>query len=440
MGLVTPGLALPDVIENDEEVTTIVRASSAIRKPVKLLPMLAVFVLVIAACATDTAVPSTTGSPTTIAADPGSPTTLSGPTTTEADLPAWEQKWNELVAAAQEEGTIVFASSADPRTLDALSNAFEEAFGITVETLVGGRDLAARVVSEHQAGVYNVDVINDGMGTTSTVFGASGVITDGAMGILAPFRDDLVLPEVTDPSNYQKNKLWFMDPEGAYLWAMVNQTSGGLTVNADIVDPSEITSWFDLLDPKYKGQIVSTNPAGFGAALSGGALMISELGEDYFTDLYIGQEVFVGDDSRQLADLIALGGYSIGLFLDEPDVDQLIQDGFNIDQPPPPPELPPSTTHGTAIIGIVDNAPHPNAAIVFVNWLLSKEGQQIWQDLQFEPSVRIDLELLDDYPDWLLRRFPDPDVDYFDGESWEFTQEVRGPVRELVREILGQEE
>ncbi len=165
--------------------------------------------------------------------------------------------------------------------------------------------------------------------------------------------------------------------------------------------------------------------------------MLQELGEEYFTDLYVGQEVFVGDESRQLADLIAAGGYSIGLFLDEPDVDQLIDDGFNVDQPPPPDELPPSTTHGTAIIGIVDNAPNPAAARVFVNWLFSKEGAQIWQDLQFEPSVRIDLELKTDYPDWLLRRFPDPDVDYFDGESWEFTQEVRGPVRETIREILG---
>jgi ABC-type Fe3+ transport system substrate-binding protein len=371
-----------------------------------------------------------------------SPSVSTAPTAAVTPAPvattaAWEAEWNELLAAAKTEGKVVFSGQGDGPFRDTISNAFKQKYGIEVEYLEGTRDLAARLVSEFGSGVYTVDVVNDGMGTMSSVFAASGTIKDGNMGMLAPMKDALILPEVLDTSAYQENKLWFADPEGKYVWTMVRQTSHALTVNTDVVAKDAIKSWNDLLKPEYKGKIVATDPAGFGAALSGAALMIRDLGEDFFKNLYVGQQVFVCDDSRQCADQLARGGYGVALYIDEEDVDQLIKDGFKIVQPTDPPEIAASTTHGAAILGLAANAPHPNAAKVFINWLLSKEGQQLWQDNRFEPSVRTDLVKQSNYPDWLLRRFVQPGVDYFEGESWDFTTVVRSQTREKVGQILG---
>jgi ABC-type Fe3+ transport system substrate-binding protein len=380
---------------------------------------------ILAACTPSAASPSP---------EPPSPTETPQATTTGE---AWEQEWNALVEAAKAEGRVVFGGQGDETFRDIIADAFQEEFGIEVEYFEATREIAARLISEFDAGVYTVDVVNDGMGTMSSVYAATGVIKDGNMGMLAPLKDALVLPEVLDPAAYQENKLWFTDPEGMYIWTQVRQTSHALTVNADVVGPDEIQSWNDLLKQEYKSKIVSADPSGFGAALSGAALILRDLGEDFFRDLYIGQEVFVCDDSRQCADQLARGGYGIALYIDEEDVDSLLEDGFNIVQPQDPPEISPSTTYGAANIGLAANAPHPNAAKVFINWLLSKEGQQLWQDHRFEPSVRTDLEQKPDYPEWLLRRFVQPGVPYFEGESWDFTTVVRSETRETVGAILG---
>jgi ABC-type Fe3+ transport system substrate-binding protein len=378
------------------------------------------------------------------ACSPGASPSPSAPAATQAAPPsgsasaeAGDAEWNALVEAAQAEGQVVFAGQGDETFRDVISSAFEDEFGIEVEYFEATREIAARLLSEFEAGVYSVDVVNDGMGTMSSVYAGAGEIKDGNMGMLAPMDEVLILPETLDPAAYQEGKLWFTDPEGKYVWTMVRQTSHALTVNDDVVAEDAITSWNDLLKPEYKGKIVSADPSGFGAALSGAALILRDLGEDFFRQLYVDQEVFVCDDSRQCADQLARGGYGIALYIDEEDVDRLIQDGFNIVQPPDPPEIAPSTTYGAANIGMAANAPHPNAAKLFINWLLSKEGQQLWQDNRFEPSVRTDLEQKSDYPDWLVRRFVQPDVEYFEGESWDFTTEVRNETRETVGAILG---
>jgi ABC-type Fe3+ transport system substrate-binding protein len=81
---------------------------------------------------------------------------------------------------------------------------------------------------------------------------------------------------------------------------------------------------------------------------------------------------------------------------------------------------------------MLDRAPHPNAAKVFVNWLLTREGQQLWQNTQLQVSVRGDLDDGAVPRNWL----PQPGVNYFDENAWEFTLETQPSIREDVRNML----
>ena len=80
----------------------------------------------------------------------------------------------------------------------------------------------------------------------------------------------------------------------------------------------------------------------------------------------------------------------------------------------------------------MDRAPHPNAAKLFANWLLSREGQQLWQNAQLQVSVRNDLDDSAVPPDTV----PQPGVDYFDDTGWELLLEIQPAIREEMRAMM----
>jgi ABC-type Fe3+ transport system substrate-binding protein len=107
-------------------------------------------------------------------------------------------------------------------------------------------------------------------------------------------------------------------------------------------------------------------------------------------------------------------------------------DGFPIQSIPNPPEVPDTVTAGFGHLGLVDHAPHPNAAKLFVNWLLTREGQQLWQNAQFQVSVRNDLDDSALPKEWL----PVPGVEYFDESGWEFTVDQQPAIRDDIRAMM----
>src|SRR5262249_21854050 len=83
-------------------------------------------------------------------------------------------------------------------------------------------------------------------------------------------------------------------------------------------------------------------------------------------------------------------------------------------------------------IAVPKAAPHPNAARLFANWLLAREGQIAWGKISKENSARLDVPVADP------SRFPDPKVEWFtwDREHADFLDQYQLPVRKLVAEIL----
>ena len=342
-------------------------------------------------------------------------------------------EWDALVVAARQEGTVVVLGPPTAELRRRMPPAFQQRFGVTLEyTGQASGDYAARLLSERSAGIYSADVVISGSNSMYEVLAGRGEIQNGVMGMLAPLRPALILPEVLDTSKYRMGKLIFMDPPEQYVYRMNNTVNRTLTLNTDYVQPSEIKSWYDLLKPEYRGKIVTYDPTIAGAATNQSAELYLKLGADFARRLYVDQQPFVTRDHRQSADLLARGTYPIALSLQQQEVGRLTEEGFRVRAVQNPPESPDSLSAGFGHLGLLDRAPHPNAAKVFVNWLLTREGQQLWQDAQLQVSVRNDLDDSALPREWL----PQPGADYLDENAWEFTLDTQPKIREEMRTMM----
>lgn len=129
------------------------------------------------------------------------------------------------------------------------SKAFPE---IKIEFSGGrGNDLAAKVRAERDAGVYTVDIVVQGTTTANLYFKPLGLL---------PIEPILMLPEVSNLSNWRDNALDFSDKDRLNLvYAFMVKTP--LVYNFDQVRPDEVDEVQDLLNPKWNGKIVLGTPS-----------------------------------------------------------------------------------------------------------------------------------------------------------------------------------
>ena len=319
-------------------------------------------------------------------------------------------EWDKILQQAKKEGSVVLAGPpiAEMRKGFGL---FTKRYGIQVDFHSGQTAKHfTKIKEEYGAGKHTIDVV---MGGPNTI--VQGMIP---MGIIEPIKSKLLLPEV-GCGNWTTSDgcPWFIDPEGRIL-RLGNWVSGNtIFVNTKNVDPKQIKYYKDLLDPKYKGRIVSVDPRTFGPGGEGTNYLIETLGSDFVKKLYKEQEIVFSVDMRQLGTWIARGNYDILLHGNSEDIYRMLKENLPIvavemqDEP-----------HGklsggwiSAIVQMKDS-PHPNAAVVFINWAASKEGAEMLGKATQYPVVRKDLSN-DWVPDFIV---PKPGVKYLDTHSWEF--------------------
>jgi iron(III) transport system substrate-binding protein len=328
----------------------------------------------------------------------------------------WKQQWDTLVDAAKKEGTVVVSGPPTQAVRQELPKAFKERFGIELEYL-GGRsgDLMTRLKSERAAGQYTLDAM---------IAGATTLYTQAYPDkMLEPIKPQLITPEATDGSNWRRGSLWFMDPESQYILRLSNQLTLTLAVNTQFVQPSEIASWKTLLEPKYKGKVSVYDPTVSGPGSATGSYIIEAMGDDYFQKLYRDQEPGVSREERQLSDWLARGQYPITLGLGAAELEPLKADGFPIAVVRDLPEAVGTVSAGFGLVAMINKPAHPNAAKLFVNWMASKEGSEVYNKAQVSVSSRTDIDS-SWVPDYAV---PKPGLDYFDLYSWEFTSRERSP-------------
>lgn len=349
-----------------------------------------------------------------------------------AVAPGWAQStppsWDDLVAAAKREGTVVVIGPAHVEVRRVLPAAFKQRFGIDVEYLGGPGGVAAgRLRTERAAGIYSADVGLAASQTLTSIFYPEKM--------LDPIRPLLVMPEVIDKSKWRRGDLWFPDPEQQYVLRLFNSVWRLFTINTDYVKPEDMTSARDLLlNPKFKGKIATHDPSVSGVGGNVATHLYDQLGEDFVRQFYIGQEPVISRDERQLTDWLLRGTYPIVLGTDEAQVAKMRAEGFPLREIYELPGLSPPVTSGNGMLVVFNRAPHPNAAKLLVNWLASKEGMEVYARLLHMSPTRNDIDDKSFVP---AENIPRPGVEYLDAFAWQYTVETKGKVRLFMKDLLG---
>ncbi len=352
---------------------------------------------------------------------PGAPAAAPAPAAASAS-----PEWANLVQAAQQEGRVMVGNSAlDPAWRAAVPETFSQRYNVSVEAMsLASGELVARAKRERAAGQQTMDLYVGGAPSGWSLLGDD---------MLQPIVPLLIQPEVTDPQLWRNGRLKVLDPEPGYHLQTAEWVMTDLTVNRDLIDPRQITTWQDLLKPEYRGKIAAFDPRAPGPGQSTAVHLFARFGLSYLEKLYVGQQVQYTKDTRQLGEWLARGTYSIALSLLPATIETLTQEGFHLERVFPA-DAPGALTGGNGVLFAFKNAPHPHAAQLFVNWFASREGQEVWAKTIREPTLRADVDL-SPVPSYIV---PAAGVDYkIDHYNYEFYNETRKEATDAIIALLG---
>lgn len=294
----------------------------------------------------------------------------------------WKADWDTVQRAAEKEAKLVIYGPPGSDQQKLYTDVFQHAFPKIRVNYTPGRisEIISRIMAEQRAGMRQADLV---LGGTDILL---GTLKD--KNLLQPIRPALTLPEVLDSNAWFKGKLWFADGEDKFvaMWRAVPYTAA--CINTNLVKPTELKSYWDLLQPKWKGKIVSQDLR-IGSARNQMYTIYSrkDLGPDYLKKLYGEMEVILSRNLPQIADWVAGGKYTIAIGGVE--CDDLAVKGLPVV---------PIHFEGIAAVGAgtdpaswLTSSPNVNAAKVFMNWILSRDGQNQFQKLTRENSLRVDI-------------------------------------------------
>ncbi len=336
----------------------------------------------------------------------------------------WQAEWEKTVSAAKAEGRLtLYANTAYEKVFQPFEKRYPE---IKVVYVLGrgAPDILPRVLSEQRAGKYIGDLFMAGVTPVFTVHEAGGLV---------PMRPALILPEVVDKSKWWERKLPFADKDDQYIFAMNGNFRVEVVYNTKLVDPKELKSYWDLLNPKWKGKI-----AVYRIILSHLKYFYyhPDLGPEFLKRLFSEMEVTLSGDMRQIADWLAVGKFPLGIVSPVADIMIAERQGLPIGI-----FQPDHFKEGTNLVaaagsaGLLKRAPHPNAAKVALNWLLSREGQIAFQKGYGDVEGAADSRRIDIPKDEVRSEFRRRDgVRYLDIERPEFIDPK--PITDLMKKYL----
>jgi iron(III) transport system substrate-binding protein len=299
--------------------------------------------------------------------------------------PSWKTQWEKTVEAAKKEGQISVYGS-DTFELF-LKSAFQKKYPEIKIGFVGGRApvVGPKLITERRAGKYLADVMLTGPGTPYRMLYKNNA--------LDPIGPALILPEVLDESKWWHGRHHYVDAESKFIFIYeATVQDGDIAYNTQLVKPEEIKSYWDLLEPRWRSKIVAMDPKVSGAVSRGIRFFYSqkELGANFITRLFGETDLTLTRDFTQLLDWLAAGKFSLGIFVGGSETAKAISQGLPLRE-----FSPAQFKEGAAVspfngtVSLVNRAPHPNAAKLLINWLLSREGQAaVQRHLASEGNIR----------------------------------------------------
>jgi len=341
-----------------------------------------------------------------------------------------QDEWKKTIEAAKKEAKIVVGGPPTAVLRKQYKETFEQKLGVELELISApGPQNAGKAAAEFKAGVRYFDVLHGGSGTLEPLMKEN---------MLAPFLDYMILPEVKDPRQWWGGHLWEDNVKTSrFIYSFSADFSAPPFFNADLLKPGEISSYDDLLSPKWKGKIGFFDPRTPSAGQGLWGFLMKIKGKDFLQKL-AQQDLFISRDGQQLAVGLAKGTLAIALGLSQRFVDPYTKAGLPIKVLTDIKEGL-SGSNGFGTVAVMKNPPHPNAAKVYITWLLSKEGQELYSRALTQGSRRLDVDTK-----WLAKFNTPAAKDLTTPEEFEKVRfygediitEWREPAGEFARKIL----
>ena len=292
-----------------------------------------------------------------------------------------QPSWSKIQAAARKEGTLTIYGEVSPTLRNSLTEIFRTKFGVNLE-FVGGKsaELATRWERENTAGVNHADIFHMG-GITGTII----MKPKGAFGSIEPY---LMLPEVLDPKAWPDGAIRYMDNDKSIM-PLNNTWTSYVVVNTDLVKEGQLKSNKDIFNPEWKDKIMLYDPTIPGAATGWVWLMMANFGPEggrEYMKRVAALNPPVTRDVRQHVEWVAKGKYAIGIGAQSALVGEFKRRG-----------APVTLNHfteaghmmpGSGIVEVAAKPAHPNAATLYLNWLLTVEGQLTFNKPTGSPPLR----------------------------------------------------
>jgi iron(III) transport system substrate-binding protein len=282
------------------------------------------------------------------------------PTLAELATYTGADRTERLIAGAKKEGVVNVYSSVTVDDQKVLTSAFEKKYGVKLQFWRSSSEsILQRAMVEHRGGRYEVDAVE-----TSAVEMESLHREKLLIEVKSPHLADIV------PAALRPHREWVGD--------RLNIISAGYNTNL-IRKQDAPKSYEDLLDPKWKGKlgIEADDAVWFGA-------LANAMGEEktvkLFRDLVRTNGLSVRKGHTLLANLVVSGEVPFSLTLYHYKAEQLKNAGAPLDWYVLPPGL--ARFLGT---GIMRRPPHPHAAVLFLDFMLS-DAQRVLLDRDFTPT------------------------------------------------------
>jgi ABC-type Fe3+ transport system substrate-binding protein len=290
--------------------------------------------------------------------------------------------WDKIVDAAKKEGKVVASIPPSAELRKGMEIAFTRRYGIAVEFVPArGGAIVQRMVNEAKSGVQYFDLH---IGGTESV--VSAMLPEN---VLEPVEPYFYLPEVRDPKQWWGGHIW-VDNAKKYVYNFVAYQTVSLWSNSNEYKPAEFKSFDDLLNPKLRGRIGISDPRTPGSGSSMWSYMNYIKGEEWLKK-FVAQKLFVTRDLRLLAENLAKGKIALTSGIGYSEFQPFIKANLPV-VPLPVPKEGLYASGGYGHLVILKNPPHPNATRVFVNWLLGRDGQEIFGRGMGVGTRRLDID------------------------------------------------
>lgn len=287
--------------------------------------------------------------------------------------PAAADEWQKVVEAAKKEGQLnpySFFLTGEPAK--AIAQAFEAKYGIKVEMITGvGTVLIERIQGEHAGGKYLADTV------------------DSALSLVATAKTRGLTQSWGNLPSFAETGVWVAHPKTDAEGHII---SGGVThvtpyINTTLVKAGEEPKVVKgLLDPKWGGQKIVV-----GSPITDPLVIywyVAKLIDDDFLRKLAQNNPRLVPTVRDSVAGLARGESAIAFLQADTVAGDLIARG----SPLKAIELAEGLVRTPSLsMAMVKNAPHPNAARLFANWILSAEGQTVWHKARSTAPARTDV-------------------------------------------------